>query len=220
MFCPRCGTTLPDGVRFCQKCGFEIAQNIPVPGPAVQLQQKKSDTSSTSAARAATSLLVRAVMLFGALVAAFLLVDFAKLIIDGADRVVDLVSLYDESTAMAGTAIFFIICVLFCSPLLGLVLMNTAVCLLSTGMTAKALKKSCRYAAVFFVTWVVVMLLGVLIDEPSLSYSDLQGPLYVITHFFFSWASDRAIPFAVSVLLPLIGLVVYSKAEVSFNEIG
>lgn len=219
MFCPRCGAKQPDGARFCQNCGFEVVQKMPVPASAVQLQQKMSSSGPTRTAQVATSLLVRVIMILGALVAAFLLVDLARQIIDGVDRIIDLVSLYDESTAMAGTAIFFTICVLFCSTLLGLVLMNAAVCLLSTGMTAKALKKSCRYAAVLFVTWVVVMLLGALIDEPSLSYSDLQGPLYVVSHFYFSWASDWTIPLVVSALLPFIGLVVYSKADVASTEI-
>lgn len=45
MFCPNCGTQVPDGSSNCPSCGHQFAKNTPAPTPIVQ---QSSNTSGAS----------------------------------------------------------------------------------------------------------------------------------------------------------------------------
>ena len=34
MFCPRCGSQLPDGIKFCTSCGAQLGEKVSTPAPA------------------------------------------------------------------------------------------------------------------------------------------------------------------------------------------
>ena len=210
MFCPRCGVQHPDGARFCQKCGLELMQASST--PAAPVQRNMDNAPSTNTSPTALPLVVRIAMLIGAVASTVLFTDFLGVFIEETERVAYLISLYGRSAAMMGGLVLVVFVIVLPGALAGLALMGFLACALSGQAAHRALKQSCRSAILLVVVCAIIMLVGVLLDKPSLSSSDIRGPLYVIGAFFTAWISNQILLLAVSACIPLVIRNVFGKS--------
>lgn len=209
MFCPQCGSQQPGGAQFCQKCGFELKRATSA--LTDQVQQKIDNDSSTSTSPTALPLTFRIALLIGAVSSTVLFIDFLGVFIEKYERVAYLISLYGRSAAMMGSIVLLVLVMVFLSALAGLALMGFLACVLSGQPAQRALKQSCRSAIQLVVVCAITLLVGMLLDEPSLSSSDIRGPLYVIGALLSAWISRQILPLAVSVCIPLVIRNVFGK---------
>lgn len=54
MFCPNCGSQIPDGAKFCTNCGSAIGAAQPAPAPATAPQQPAAQPAQSAAQSSAT----------------------------------------------------------------------------------------------------------------------------------------------------------------------
>lgn len=184
MFCPQCGTQVPDRVGFCPKCGTRFAASQRA---SVSPEPVMDETPSGGHP------MIWVLMIVEAVISGLLALDLLIRLIVEYDDVADLLSLYRSSSAAFGTLAYtmggFILFGIICG-----------LCIASVNSVyfhgERASKERARAIVYGLCALGIVFLFGEdvvgVVMRKLLSSSDrLAGPMLIVISHFSDWAEEQ-----------------------------